>query len=61
MTSDIGKTGADAELIVEAVVENLALKQKLFADLEAASSDRYLSIKRKQFTNIVWRLDYPSP
>ena len=31
-------TGANAELIVEAVVENLGLKQKLFADLEAASS-----------------------
>lgn len=37
MTSDMGECGANAELIVEAVVENLALKQKLFADLEAAS------------------------
>ena len=38
MTTDIGKTGENAQLIVEAVVENLELKQKLFADLEAASS-----------------------
>ena len=38
MTSNMGTTGANAELIVEAVVENLGLKQKLFADLEAASS-----------------------
>ena len=37
MTSDMGECGAQAELIVEAVVENLELKQKLFADLEAAS------------------------
>jgi len=39
MTSDMGECGANAELIVEAVVENLELKQKLFADLEAASPD----------------------
>jgi len=38
MTSSMETTGANAELIVEAVVENLGLKQKLFADLEAASS-----------------------
>jgi len=38
MTSDMGETGANAELIVEAVVENLSLKQKLFADLESVSS-----------------------
>ena len=38
MTSNMETTGANAELIVEAVVENLGLKQKLFADLEAASS-----------------------
>merc|ERR1712147_374488 len=37
MTSDMGECGAKAELIVEAVVENLGLKQKLFADLESAS------------------------
>ena len=38
MTSDLGKTGENAQLIVEAVVENLELKQKLFSDLEAASA-----------------------
>merc|ERR1711935_30242 len=39
LSSDMGVCGANAELIVEAVVENLELKQKLFADLEAATTD----------------------
>ena len=38
-TSDLATSVGQAELVVEAVVENLALKQKLFVDLENFSPD----------------------
>lgn len=37
-TTSLEETAGQADLIVEAIVENLAIKQKLFANLEAASS-----------------------
>jgi 3-hydroxyacyl-CoA dehydrogenase len=37
-TTSIEETAANADLVVEAIVENLGIKQKLFADLEAAAS-----------------------
>lgn len=38
-TSDLATSVGEAELVVEAVVENLALKQKLFVDLETFSPE----------------------
>lgn len=37
-TTSLEETAGGADLVVEAIVENLAIKQKLFADLEASSS-----------------------
>ncbi|VDM46250.1 unnamed protein product [Toxocara canis] len=37
MTTDIPKAVSEADLVIEAVVENLSMKQKVFEQIEAAS------------------------